>query len=87
MDDFLHRTITAKDGNMEVSRTRTSKGFASITIRVGGNSLSFTNEPDDNPRGNLSVDACGDNYEQKAMRLAKLIDEVSSNGCTLPAGA
>lgn len=87
MDDFLHRTITSKDGNMEVSRTRTSKGFASITIRVGGNSISFNNEPDDNPHADTSADAYGDNYEQKAMRLAKLIDEVSRNGCTLPSGA
>lgn len=84
MDDFLHRTITSKDENMEVSRSRTNKGFASITIRVGNNSITFTNEQDDNPHADTSPHACGDNYEQKAMRLAKLIDEVSSNGCTLP---
>ena len=87
MEDFIHRTVTARTGNMEVSRTRTSKGFAAIKITVGGNSIVFTNEPDDNPHTGLNHDACGDNYEQKAMQLARLIDEVSSNGCSLPAVA
>lgn len=86
MDDFLQRTITSKDKNMEVSRTRTNNGFSSITIRVGSNSISFTNEADDLPFDNLNVEACGDNYEQQATRLARLIDEVCSEGCDLPVG-
>jgi hypothetical protein len=73
-DDFLMRTISAEssDGKMYAFRTRNSNGFASITIRVMGKEIQFTNE-----EGN-------DAYEQQALELARLIEGIATNPCFLP---
>lgn len=73
MKSFLVLTITEEEGPFRVCRTRTSAGFASITIQAKGKCiLSLTNEG-----GN-------DMYEQDAFALAELINKIASDPCALP---
>lgn len=72
MENFVSRSITAKDGDMQVSRTRTSAGFSSIVAVVGNTRITF-DTPND-----------GDDYEQRALRFSRLIDQVASDRCELP---
>lgn len=89
ISEFLHKEITATDEDITVSRVRDSTGFASIKIQVGSVSIIFKNEMPDNSIAKCSsqelvIQICGNDYEQKAFKLAKLIDEIASNPCILP---
>lgn len=77
MEDFKMRTMTkkSKDGSMEVSHSRNSKGYAAISIRVGNESLSFTNE------GAMKENA-GD-YAFEVRELAEMLTEVADEPCEL----
>jgi hypothetical protein len=84
MEEFIHKTISdsilldrAKSGPVECKclRTRTSKGFAAIELRIGG-AVALS----------LSSDTYGAEYEQVAMQIADLLQRVAKNPCTLPAG-
>jgi len=77
MKSFLMKTITEEkvvDGlAMGVTRARNSNGFASITISVGGKSISFTNEKETD-----------NDYESQAQELAIMIAKIVDNPCLLP---
>ena len=84
MEEFIHKTVSeaiklerAKAGPIECvcSRTRTSKGFAAIELRIGG-SVALT----------INNDTYGHEYEQIAMQIADLLQRVAENPCSLPAG-
>ena len=70
---MIEKTFTSKDGKMKVCRTRTSKGFASISVFIEGRitNLSFTNELDEA-------------YEFTAMELSDLLEEAAGDPCNLP---
>ncbi len=77
MKEFLMKEVrkTTEDGLFDVIRTRTSNGFASITIRSNGDeerSFNFTNENDNN------------GYEMQALELAETLRDVAENPCKLP---
>lgn len=74
MEDFLMRTLSEKseDYDIKVSRMRTTKGFALISVEYKKQKIDFTNE-----NGN-------DAYEQEAYELAKLLESITLNQCTLP---
>ena len=76
MDEFLTKEISvkSKDGKMKVTRKRNSAGNAFIRIEACGCTLMFDNQSPD----------IGHNYEQAALELASLIDEVANNPCHLP---
>ena len=76
MKDFYHRTITIEDKahQLEVSRMRTSMGFESITVSLGGRKeLMFSTESD-----------TATAPENGAKALIKLLEEIVDNPCTLP---
>lgn len=83
MRDFTYRTIESepvefiqsgdKGGiSMSFLRTRTSKGFRSITAKLGKKEITF------------SSDDFGDEYEQVAFTFAKGLQEMVSQSCSLP---
>ena len=75
MQNFIMRemTITSKDENgIYAVRTRTSKGFSSISIHFGGQKIVFDNED-----GN-------DQYEQQAFEVSKILNEIAMQKCDLP---
>jgi len=75
MENFIMREISeiSKDyPEIRVSRTRTSKGFCQITISFKNQKFILTNE-DNN-----------DSYELQALELAKILDIIASNPCSLP---
>ena len=71
MKEFLMREITAGEGRMTVTRTRTSGGYAAIIIKAGDISITFNNDKDNN-------------YEEQSRALAQLINEAVNNPCKLP---
>jgi hypothetical protein len=75
MDDFYMREVSEEtsDGLFRVTRTRSSKGHASISVRLDGvRCLIFDNKNN------------GSEYEQKAFELAKVLEKIASEPCTLP---
>ena len=70
--DFTMREVTFNEGNLTVVRTRTSNGYAAITIKVVNDSITFINVNDNHE------------YEQQAAKLADLIDEAAGTPCSLP---
>jgi len=85
MDEFIHKTVSdaiqldrAKAGPIECvcSRTRTSKGYSSIELRID-NSVVLS----------INNDTYGAGYEQVALQIAGLLRRVSQNPCLLPAGS
>ena len=77
MKEFFMREIHATDNDVTVSRSRTSEGFSSITIKVGEQSITLNNT--DNGQQGKSK-----NYERIAQSIASLIEEVVANPCTVP---
>ena len=73
--DFLERTISKSNKDFTVTRSRNSNGFAAIKIEDAlKNSIYICNRQE----------AYGDMYEQVALGLVKLLDEIAKNYCTLP---
>lgn len=83
-DDFRQRIITdsetfkctfeGEDDKVVAayaSRTRTSKGFCSISLEF------------DKQKIRIESDRFGDSYEQIALGLAKLLDRIASDPCEL----
>ena len=77
-EDFKMRevTFTSKEfPNMRVTRTRTSKGYCGISVKMDtGKVFSLTNE------------GTNKNYEQKARALVELIDKALNDHCTINQG-
>lgn len=82
MEDFVHRTITESielPGKQvppvvcTVMRTRTSKGFASITLRIEGKEIL-----------KISNINYGDFYEVAVRDIAHLLLQIANNSCKLP---
>lgn len=79
MKDFRMREITeeSKDGTIQVTRTRTSNNFASISIKIDGSiKFIFTNE-------NETEDNAG-TYEERVLELIQLLNKIADNSCALP---
>ena len=70
--DFVMRSYESEDKTLRVTRTRTSSGFASITISANGETIRFDNE-----EGNVA-------YEQQAGELARLIEAAATDTCSIP---
>ena len=81
-EDFLVRTVTLKsnDSNISVSRTRTSAGFASITIEVRVQSALIT---DAESRKITLTNEGGNEYEQQVSALAELLQKIMNEPCLL----
>ena len=82
MDEFIHKTVSdaiqlerenALSIEWECSHTRTSKGFASIVLRVDRSAVLT-----------ISNDTYGPGYEQVAREIAELLLRVANNPCNLP---
>jgi len=76
--DYTQRKIskTTEDGKFTVSRSRDSDGKASIHIQMHGynaGGILLTNEDHD----------FGDNYEQAALDLSRVLDDIGCNPCLL----
>lgn len=79
--DFMHRTITFDgptfhdaDGEVQqitVTRTRTTNGFASITMQFGKQRIEFNSD-------------IAEGYEQAARSARELLDSACSESCTIP---
>lgn len=71
--DFQTRSVAFKDPTyeIEVARTRTTAGFASIVIKAQGQTLSFTNEHTNK-------------YEEKVSALIDLLEDVVREPCLIP---
>jgi len=78
MKVFISKTITARSEvfpKMWVRRSRATTGLAGISLGFEDQSISLHDlDREDEP---------GD-YEQKALELVKLLNEVASNPCLLP---
>ena len=78
MGNFIMREVSNsykgfEGTNIEAIRTRTSNGYAGITVKINGLvALSF------------NTDAHGDDYELIASAVARLLDEIASEPCLLP---
>lgn len=73
MEDFRMRTITEKseDGEMEIHRTRSSAGYAAITLKLAGyQGFTFTNEE-------------GNPCAEQARELIDLLEKILANDCDL----
>ena len=66
------KLVSEEYPDIEAIRTRTSNGFASITLKVGDKHISFSSENDN------------DAYEQQALEVAKVLQDVAYNSCRLP---
>ncbi len=62
------------NGLVSVTRTRTSSGYAAITINFGKQRITLSNDDED----------IGDNYEMMAIELGRTIEEAAINPCNLP---
>lgn len=79
-EDFVMCTVTVKEGNIEVSRTRTTAGYCSISIKVTvlevageglkpvTKTLTFTNAGE--------TDKNSGQYESDAYTLARVLSNV-----------
>ena len=85
MDEFIHKTVTSSISLERVkadpidciaTRTRTSKGFGSIVIRIDSEVVL-----------KLSSDTYGNGYEDAALRIAELLQLMASEPCALPGAA
>lgn len=93
--DFLMKEITRgmeyRQGTITVTRTRTSDGFAAITIRVdrtreeaeGGKTKPILRQT---TKFAFTNEGGNNGYEQQALELAKLIRALVSDPCDLPEG-
>lgn len=75
MEEFLIREIKEQSEeypNIIARRTRTSAGFAQISITYGTQTIKFSN------------DSGNDAYETQALETAKLLDEIALEPCVLP---
>ncbi len=73
--EFMMREVTHTDREMRkvsVIRMRNSKGYASITLKVDEQSITFDTEK------------MGADYEQVALATARLLDRASNDSCQLP---
>lgn len=70
--DFMMREKTFGEGQITVTRTRTSSGLSLISIKKDEQSITFSNENDN--RG----------YEIQALHLAELIEMAVKDPCLLP---
>lgn len=77
-DDFVNRTISLREKvdhyegetqYIEMTRTRTTAGHASIVARFGGLHVEFCNEG---------------TYEQEARQFAEMLLEICKRPCGLP---
>ena len=78
MEHFLMREVTVDETKFEgidikVTRTRTSNGFCSISVRVN-----------DKVALRFNTDANGGDYEIIAARVAEMLTEISDEPCLLP---
>jgi hypothetical protein len=79
--EFLYKTVTLESDNfnIRVARTRNSDGFASIEIAiVDENEMPLQKLEFNNNNNN-------DSYEQMAIELSELLDDICKNPCLLPA--
>jgi len=75
-------TCETEDGRFELTRMRTSKGHASITVRqIGGGKLTFSNEPPAEDGAGLGF---GDDYEGAALDVCKALNEIALTDCSVP---
>lgn len=74
--EFVSKTISLKDGQLEVTRTRTSEGYVSITIRqipASPSPAAFKEQ--------ITFD--GETYEQDADKAIQLLQAMVDNPCAL----
>lgn len=96
--DFMHRTITIerdlpvdKRGDVtrdertikvKASRTRTTAGYASISIQLNDNCTGRVETL--GATLTINTDAFGSAYEQVAFIIAEVLNEIASDKCALP---
>ena len=68
---FLEKKVKSEKYSTEVTRIRTSKNFASISIKFAGQTISFTNQ-------------VIDDYEFVVRELIDLLNKVVNDPCNLP---
>lgn len=75
-EDFIVRTVTFRDGDIAVHRTRNSAGNAWITVRISLPDLSSPVE--------FTFNSTGDgHYEAMAQKLAYLLNAAADESCAL----
>lgn len=71
---FREFQLTGLNGKMKVTRYRDTNSIASIIIEVDGQKIALAS----------NSDLHGQDYEQHAFLLAKMIDKAASDPCSLP---